>query len=235
MQFSWEISCFTHKYGMYSLHLIIRQVLFFLLFNGDIVYVTRAFLENALTFMESIYDDTQSDKFFCLLRNRTVPDLPPKNYFGRFSKEVVDARQQGLQDFLIEWVVNKRYKNSFCRQHFCVNQRLLFILQKQCLRYSNVVCTMYSYAWLANEKIYCTRSFVQCPVRIHLAPILQRLDSAIHLRNCSPVDKYSLLKTNFALSSGLFLASERDSTHFIWELRSAKEIIAPTLSNNLSM
>ena len=52
--------------------------------------------------MESIYDDTQSDMFFCLLRNRTVPDLPPKNYFGRFSKEVVDARQQGLQDFLIE-------------------------------------------------------------------------------------------------------------------------------------
>ena len=78
--------------------------------------------------------------FFCLLRNRTVPDLPPKNYFGRFSKEVVDARQQGLQDFLIEWVVNKRDKNSFCRQHFCVNQRLLFILQKQCLCYSNVVC-----------------------------------------------------------------------------------------------
>ncbi|CAH3193906.1 unnamed protein product, partial [Porites evermanni] len=36
--------------------------------------------------------------------NRTVPDLPPKNYFGRFSKEVVDARQQGLQDFLIEIV-----------------------------------------------------------------------------------------------------------------------------------
>ena len=51
---------------MYSLHLIIRQVLFFFLFNGDIVCVTRAFLENALTFMESIYDDTQSDMFFFL-------------------------------------------------------------------------------------------------------------------------------------------------------------------------
>ena len=140
---------------------------------------------------------------FCLLRNRTVPDLPPKNYFGRFSKEVVDTRQQGLQDFLIEWVVNKRDKNSFCRQHFSVNQRLLFILQKQCLRYSNVVCI------LMLDLLNRTRFFFQRPVLVHLAPILQRLDSAIHPINCSPVDKYSLLKTNFALSSGLSCISKR--------------------------
>lgn len=145
---------------------------------------------------------------FCLLRNRTVPDLPPKNYFGRFSKEVVDARQQGLQDFLLEWVVNKRDKNSFCRQHFCLNQRLLFILQKQCLRYSNVVCI--HMLDLLMKKCLNARSFVQCPVLIHLAPILQRLNSAIHPRNCFPVDKYSLLKTNCALSSSSFLASQRD-------------------------
>lgn len=100
--------------------------------------------------------------------------------------------------------MNKRHKYSFYREHFCVNQRLLFILQKQGLRYSNVVCIHML------ELLNRTRSFVQCLVLIHLAPILQRLDSAIHPRNCSPVDKYSLLKTNFALSSGLFLASQRD-------------------------
>lgn len=90
---------------MYSLRLIIRQVLFFSLFNGDIVCVTGVFLENVLTFFHGKYLIMMILKLiclFCLLRNRTVPDLPPKNYFGRFSKEVVDARQQGLQDFLIE-------------------------------------------------------------------------------------------------------------------------------------
>lgn len=37
-------------------------------------------------------------------RDRNVPRLPPKSYFSRFNKEVIDSRQQGLQDFLIEIV-----------------------------------------------------------------------------------------------------------------------------------
>lgn len=120
MQFSWEMSCFTHKYGMYSLRLIVRQVLFFFPFqwryclcHGGLpwkcpdIFSWKVFMMILINLI----------CLFCLLRNRTVPDLPPKNYFGRFSKEVVDARQQGLQDFLIEWVI-KEIKIHFTESIF---------------------------------------------------------------------------------------------------------------------
>lgn len=37
-------------------------------------------------------------------REQNIPCLPPKSYFSRFDKEVIDSRQEGLQDFLNEWV-----------------------------------------------------------------------------------------------------------------------------------
>ena len=157
------------------------------------------FLENVVTFFHGKYLIMMILNLiclFCLLRNRTVPDLPPKNYFGRFSKEVVDARQQGLQDFLIEWVV-KEIKIHFTESIFVWTKGYCSFSRNNFLRYSSVVCIH------KLDLLNHTTSFFQCPVLVHLAPILQRLDSTFRPINCSPMDKYSLLKTNFVLSSGL--------------------------------
>lgn len=67
---------------MYSLLLIIRQVLFFL-FNGDIVCFTGVFLENALTFMESTYDDTQSNMFVLSSQEQNRARSSPQELFWK--------------------------------------------------------------------------------------------------------------------------------------------------------
>lgn len=48
----------------------------------------------------------------CLIRERSIPCLPPKSYFSRFDKDVINSRQEGLQDFLNEWVSYLWWENQ---------------------------------------------------------------------------------------------------------------------------
>ncbi|KAJ7333627.1 phosphatidylinositol binding [Desmophyllum pertusum] len=56
-------------------------------------------------------------------RERGIPCLPPKSYFSRFNKEVIDSRQEGLQDFLKE-IVKVNDFLSFAGLHLFLQTQL---------------------------------------------------------------------------------------------------------------
>lgn len=55
-----------------------------------------------LPFLSQCFSMTFVSLILSLIRERGIPCLPPKSYFSRFNKEVIDSRQEGLQDFLKE-------------------------------------------------------------------------------------------------------------------------------------
>lgn len=55
--------------------------------------------------------------------DRGIPQLPPKSYFSRFNKEVVDSRQRGLKEFLTE-IVKFNYFLSFAGLHLFLQTQL---------------------------------------------------------------------------------------------------------------
>ncbi|XP_078358553.1 sorting nexin-10-like [Oculina patagonica] len=56
-------------------------------------------------------------------RERSIPSLPPKSYFSRFNKEVIDSRQEGLRDFLKE-IVKVNDFLSFAGLHLFLQTQL---------------------------------------------------------------------------------------------------------------
>ena len=62
-----------------------------------------------LSFLSLVSD---SVTLSCLIRVRSIPCLPPKSYFSRFDREVINSRQEGLQDFINEWVSYLFWENK---------------------------------------------------------------------------------------------------------------------------
>lgn len=56
-------------------------------------------------------------------RDRSIPCLPPKSYFSRFTKVVVDSRQKGFQEFLTE-IVKVNDFLSFAGLHLFLQTQL---------------------------------------------------------------------------------------------------------------
>lgn len=56
-------------------------------------------------------------------RERSIPCLPPKSYFSRFDKDVINSRQEGLQDFLNE-IVKVNDFLSFAGLHLFLQTQL---------------------------------------------------------------------------------------------------------------
>lgn len=54
---------------------------------------------------------------------RSIPVLPPKSYFSRFDKEVIDSRQEGFQNFLSKIVKVNDYL-SFAGLHLFLQTQL---------------------------------------------------------------------------------------------------------------